>query len=136
MSNTTTDTAALLAGAQHAVLGVKEDQSTYKPTTHPDAQWFGSAGLGLFLHWGISTVHGEVDISWGMIANLTWGNAKPITPAEYWKLAERFNPENDDRRGIRHDRNPGRARPRAADRRMAPSFNGLRLDLGILSRGD
>jgi alpha-L-fucosidase len=93
MSN---DTAALLAEAQHAMLGIKEDKSNYKRTTHPDAQWFGSAGLGLFVHWGISTVHGGVDLSWGMIANLTWGNAKPITPAEYWKLAERFQPEHYD----------------------------------------
>ena len=39
--------AALAAQAQHAMLGIKEDKSNYKRTTHPDAQWFGSAGLGL-----------------------------------------------------------------------------------------
>ena len=81
----TTD-AAQLADAQHAVLGIKEDKSTYKRTTHPDAQWFGSAGLGLFVHWGISTVHGGIDLSWGMIANLGWGPGTVITPAEYWQL--------------------------------------------------
>ena len=33
---------------------------------HPDAQWFPDAGLGLFLHWGISSVRG-INISWPMI---------------------------------------------------------------------
>jgi len=88
--------AVLAAQAQHAMLGITKEKSNYKRTTHPDAQWYGSAGLGLFVHWGISTVHGGVDLSWGMMANLTWGNGNMITPAEYWKLAERFNPENYD----------------------------------------
>ncbi len=94
MSNN--DNASKAAQEQHAFLGIKEEKANYQRTTHPDAQWFGSAGLGLFVHWGISTVNGDVDISWGMIANLNWGNGHIITPAEYWKLAERFNPENYD----------------------------------------
>ena len=37
---------------------------------HPDAQWFGNASLGLFLHWSISSVHGGIDLSWPMIRNM------------------------------------------------------------------
>ncbi len=87
------------AQAQHALLGIEQEKTNYQRTTHPDAQWFGSAGLGLFIHWGISSVHGGVDLSWGMIANTPWGpgdNSDKIPPAEYWSLAERFNPENYD----------------------------------------
>ena len=40
---------------------------------HPDAQWFKNAGLGMFLHWGISAVDGRIDISWGMLANADYG---------------------------------------------------------------
>ena len=35
---------------------------------HPDAQWFKNAGLGLFLHWCISSVDGRMDVSWGMLS--------------------------------------------------------------------
>src|SRR5712691_12095545 len=35
-------------------------------TTHPDAQWFGDAGFGLFIHWGIASVR-AMNISWPMI---------------------------------------------------------------------
>ncbi|MCU0248179.1 MAG: alpha-L-fucosidase [Bryobacter sp.] len=64
------------------------------PTTHADAQWFPNAGLGLFLHWGIASVHGNIDLSWGMMKGL--GNGVKITPEEYFRLAERFRPERWD----------------------------------------
>ena len=38
-------------------------------TMHPDAQWYGDAGLGLFIHWGIASVKG-INISWSMIDGL------------------------------------------------------------------
>lgn len=60
-------------------------------TAHPDAQWFGSASLGLFVHWGIASVHGEIDLSWPMILNM--GGGKKVTPAAYWGLADRFRPD-------------------------------------------
>jgi alpha-L-fucosidase len=60
-------------------------------TAHPDAQWFGDACLGLFLHWGISSVHGGIDLSWPMIANM--GSGRKLKPADYWKLADRFKAE-------------------------------------------
>jgi alpha-L-fucosidase len=62
-------------------------------TTHPDAQWFGNAGLGLFLHWGISSVDGRGDISWFMMKDTPWDKgALKLTPEQYWALADRFNP--------------------------------------------
>jgi hypothetical protein len=63
-------------------------------TAHPDAQWFGDATLGLFLHWGISSAHGGIDLSWPMMTNM--GTGLKIKPAEYWKLAEQFNAEHYD----------------------------------------
>ena len=87
-------------------------------STHPDAQWFENAGLGLFLHWGVSAVDGRIDISWGMLS--TGGYAKAegyengtvtdsddgtgesnefrLKPSVYFDLAknfkaEKYNPE-------------------------------------------
>ena len=42
------------AAAQHAMLGIEEEREQYERTTHPGAQWFGAAGLGLSIHWGVS----------------------------------------------------------------------------------
>ena len=64
-------------------------------TTHPDAQWFPKAELGLFLHWGISSVHGNIDLSWGMFRDFKWG-PEVIPPEEYFDLAKRFNPKKYD----------------------------------------
>jgi alpha-L-fucosidase len=65
-----------------------------KATDHPDAQWFPKAGLGLFIHWGIASVHGQIDLSWGMMHGM--GNGTKITPEEYFRLAERFRPDRWD----------------------------------------
>ena len=88
------------AQRQHEIIGYhKENSPAFQQTTHPDAQWFLRGGnLGLFMHWGISTVSGEGDLSWGMINHTPWdeaeGNNYSITPREYWSLAEKFNPQN------------------------------------------
>ncbi len=42
-------------------------KENFQRTTHPDAQWFGEAGFGLFIHWGICSAHGGIDLSWGMV---------------------------------------------------------------------
>ena len=63
-------------------------------TTHPDAQWFGQCPLGLFIHWGIPSAHGDLDLSWSMVANL--GHDAKIPPREYWSLADRFRAQNYD----------------------------------------
>ena len=69
-------------------------------TAHPDAQWFATAGLGMFLHWGISSVSGDADISWSMIRSTPWDqhayNVNKIKPSDYFRLAERFNPDQYD----------------------------------------
>lgn len=90
------------ASAQHAIIGVGNDRaaSWSGPTRHPEAQWFGAAGRGLFIHWGLSSVSGCVDLSWGMMRDTTWDarheNRNKLTPNEYWALASRFSPSQYD----------------------------------------
>jgi alpha-L-fucosidase len=83
------------AAEQHAALGMA-GRKNLQHTLHPEAQWFPRAGLGLFIHWGIASVHGDLDLSWSMIANTRYDSAaqgrNKVTPEEYWRLAERFNP--------------------------------------------
>ena len=38
----------------------------------PGSAWFPKAGLGLFIHWGISAVDGYLDLSWGMMKNFKY----------------------------------------------------------------
>ncbi len=92
---------------QHAVIG-NAGEATGSHTAHPDAQWFPDAGLGLFLHWGISSVEGK-NISWPMMAMIHDGpvtdpadqqrrirekdyGSLTIAPVDYWAYAARFNP--------------------------------------------
>ena len=96
-----------LVAQQHAIIGNPSDANvkTYTRTEHPDAQWFGGT-LGMFIHWGISTVQGTGDLSWSMmrptaddrtIRATKWGLPsiqKTFTPNEYWKQAENFKPEH------------------------------------------
>src|SRR5512138_3632734 len=49
---------------EHALIGVGAAKAS-PHTEHPDAQWFPEAGLGLFIHWGISSVK-AMNISWPM----------------------------------------------------------------------
>jgi alpha-L-fucosidase len=85
---------------QHAALGLKPSGMASMQPTHPDAQWFPKAGLGLMLHWGINSLHGKIDASWAMIANTAYDSAgapgNKLTPSEYWKLGERFCPDKYD----------------------------------------
>ena len=87
-----------IVAEQHAEIGnIQAKNITIDRTTHPDAQWFYQpVQLGLFIHYGISAVHGDLDISWGMMENptrRTKGNGI-VTPREYWNLAKNFNPQN------------------------------------------
>lgn len=75
-----------VANAQHLILGQNASGvvvNQMRNNTHPDAQWFPKVGFGLFIHLGISAVHGGIDLSWGMFANKTWedetvnGNTRP-----------------------------------------------------------
>lgn len=91
------------ADDQHKIIGVttSKAEEDFQRTSHPDAQWFDNHGLGLFVHWGISSVHGKADLSWSMIANTIWdvrgvenGDIAKLPPNEYFKLAEDFNPQH------------------------------------------
>jgi alpha-L-fucosidase len=86
-------------GEQHAALGLDTARQSIH-TLHPEAQWFPRAGLGLFIHWGIASVHGDLDLSWSMIANTGYDLAaqgrNKVTPEQYWQLAERFQPDRYD----------------------------------------
>jgi alpha-L-fucosidase len=90
--NAAADTVAL----QHEVIGIggAKTKEAFVKTKHPDALWFGQAGLGLFLHWGISSVHGGIDLSWGMIADKPWDKTGHVSPQDYYALAERFRPDS------------------------------------------
>ena len=63
--------------------------------TAPGAQWYPKAGLGLFIHWGISAVDGMLDLSWGMMKNFPYSPGV-CPPEEYFALAKKFNPGRYD----------------------------------------
>lgn len=90
---------AQAADLQHLALGMAPSGSGLR-ASHPEAAWFPRAGLGLFLHWGISSVHGGIDLSWGMIAGTPWDRGQhrhgKITPNAYYGLAGRFAPSRHD----------------------------------------
>jgi alpha-L-fucosidase len=80
---------------EHAALAVEAiKDSDLVHTTHPGAQWFPQAGLGLFIHWGIASVR-AMNISWPMFDRGT-GTGAAITPNEYWTQAKDFNPKKYD----------------------------------------
>lgn len=62
---------------------------------HPDAQWFPQGGLGLFIHWGLASVHGDGDLSWAMLARKPWVDGT-LTPNAYWGLADNWNADRVD----------------------------------------
>ncbi|MEK6796151.1 MAG: alpha-L-fucosidase [Spirochaetota bacterium] len=99
--------------AQHAQIGATAamTDAAFKRNDHPDAQWFAEAGMGLFLHFGISSVRGEGDLSWSMMKRSTTAaetNAKygiyavqtNVSPAHYWEQANGFTADRFDPRKI------------------------------------
>lgn len=77
---------------QHALLN-QSDLKIPIPNHHPLAQWFPSAGLGLFVHFGLSAIDGGIDLSWGMRANKSWEDGEMV-PVDYWAMADGWNPKN------------------------------------------
>ena len=94
---------------QHAQIGIAAAKPLLR-NTHPEAQWFPEARLGVFFHWGISSVFGIGDLSWSMIKQGVdfrhhqcerYGPAAvqaKMTPEKYWSQAERFQPDRYDPR--------------------------------------
>jgi alpha-L-fucosidase len=77
--------------AEHAGIGNTNEVQVTRPT-HPGAQWFPDAGLGLFIHWGIASVK-AMNISWPMFDR---GDGAKITPDDYWAMAPDFQPRRYD----------------------------------------
>ena len=86
---------------QHKIIGNVAGNTgvVIERNTHPGAEWFFEpVQLGLFIHYGISAVHGDLDISWGMMENPERRKKRNgiVTPREYWALADKFNPQSYD----------------------------------------
>ncbi len=64
------------------------------PRTRALSSWFYKAALGLFVHWGPSSV-AEIEVSWSMYKN---SNAPNLywPPEKYNALADQFDPKNYD----------------------------------------
>lgn len=116
--NSSTKTDAETVRAENSGIGiVTGDKPNRTHTMHPDAQWYPEAGLGLFIHWSISSVR-AINISWTMRPgralaknklsaeertrvirerdyNLE-GRPPELTPNEYWAQAKDFNPQKYD----------------------------------------
>jgi alpha-L-fucosidase len=102
--------------SEHSMIDMAEEKKATH-SMHADAQWYPEAGLGLFIHWGLSSVR-NLDISWPMIPGRPLVNKKldstellrvvtqkdfnlngkpvSITPNEYWAMAKEFNPTQYD----------------------------------------
>ncbi|MHC5068575.1 MAG: alpha-L-fucosidase, partial [Planctomycetota bacterium] len=83
------------ARALYADMSVVHDHTPFKPTAHPDAQWFGNAGFGLFIHWGIHST-AAVNPSWEIYDNRFGGIKSNHTYDEYYALADNFDPQKYD----------------------------------------
>jgi alpha-L-fucosidase len=64
-------------------------------STHPDAQWFPDAGLGLFMHWGIVSEFEPTGEAWSG----RWSAQKEkrglfYPQTEIWAAAETFDPQD------------------------------------------
>lgn len=85
--------------SQHEIIGYTSGGAPFERTTNEGARWFFEpTRLGLFIHFGISAVHGDCDISWGMMENperKAKGNGW-LTPHDYWKQAKVFDPKKFD----------------------------------------
>src|SRR5919112_5159755 len=59
---------------EHSMIDMAEEKKSTH-STHPDAQWYPEASLGLFIHWGLASVK-NLDISWPMIPGRPLVNKK------------------------------------------------------------
>ena len=86
-----------VAAGQHAVIAHPGTPplSNTSATPHVDSRWFSSAGMGLFIHYGIASA-GCVELSWAMIKDATFNqkNRGVITPNTYYALAPQMTAAN------------------------------------------
>ena len=75
--------------AEHGQIGNEQVKSSLH-SNHPDAQWFPDAGLGLFLHWGISSVR-AMNISWPMIPGRTLAKERIEDQAEVDRIVREMD---------------------------------------------
>ena len=70
------------------------------PPGAADTDWFETAGLGMFVCWGISSVRAVGDLSWGMMKHTPYdaelNNTNKLPPEEYWQQADEFDPQDYD----------------------------------------
>lgn len=91
-------------GAEHEIIGATpliDNKKEFVRNTHPGAQWFGGPGIGVFLHWGLASVFGNTDLSWGMFSGWEWEEHLPgyplIRSVEYYEEGlKRFRPDKYD----------------------------------------
>ena len=66
-------------------------------TTHPDAQWWPHAGLGIFMHWGIVSEFGPTGEAWaGRWTQSREDRGEFYPQQEIWDAAKTFNPVKYD----------------------------------------
>ncbi|MGJ8641609.1 MAG: alpha-L-fucosidase [Opitutaceae bacterium] len=66
-------------------------------TTHPDAQWWPHAGLGIFMHWGIVSEFEPTGEAWAGRWTQSREDRGEFHPQqEIWDAAKTFNPVNYD----------------------------------------
>ena len=82
------------AESQAKALGQSKQNHAAK-NSHPDAQWFPAAGLGLFIHWGVISPRASGDLSWCMLANKPWKD-DTVTPNTYYATLKSWNPDKMD----------------------------------------
>lgn len=65
---------------------------------HPEWDWFRKSGLGLFLHWGLTSENPQTGDAWAMVWSDKKEKAKRFMqlPEEMFAVAETWNPENYD----------------------------------------
>jgi len=83
---------------QHSVISVAVTQNAAAESAVSSDHWFPQSGLGMFVHWGLASIPGNLDLSWGMMKNTPWDasakNSNKLAPAAYFALAEQFKPTN------------------------------------------
>lgn len=69
---------------------------TIDAAAHPEWEWFRKSGLGLFLHWGLTSANPDTGDAWAMVWSQRKADAGRFmqTPEEMFAVAETWNPEN------------------------------------------